>query len=160
MQRRTPNAARRRLDALVGEWKMEASIGGQPTGLARADFRWLEDGAFLVQHVDAEGVMPDTPSEWLANSPFPITTIIGLDDHSDTFCYAYADGRGVSRVYRMSLDNDGWKIWGQSGPQFFQRFTGTFSEDANMITARWEGSRDGSNWEPDFDVIYTKVRDK
>jgi hypothetical protein len=45
-----------------------------------------------------------------------------------------------------------------SRPGFFQRFTGTFSTDRRTITGGWEGSRDGSSWEPDFDVTYTKVR--
>jgi hypothetical protein len=94
----------------------------------------------------------------VANSPFPITTIIGPDDASQTFCYAYADGRGVHRVYTMSLDDGVWKMWGQSGSEFFQRFTGTFSDDRNTITGRWERSRDGSNWETDFDVTYAKVK--
>ena len=47
-------------------------------------------------------------------------------------------------------------MW-REAPGFFQRFTGTFSDDNNTITGRWEGSRDGSNWEPDFDMTYTKV---
>jgi hypothetical protein len=69
----------------------------------------------------------------------------------------YADARGVCRVYQMSLGDGVWKIWGQSGPEFFQRFTGNFSGDGSIITAYWEKSRDGSTWEYDFDVEYTKV---
>jgi len=48
-----------------------------------------------------------------------------------------------------------WKIWGQSGPEFHQRFDGAFDDGGKTITGRWEGSRDGSNWTPDFDVTYT-----
>jgi hypothetical protein len=153
----TTNPVLKRLDALVGEWEMQASIGGQPTAAARSSFTWLEEGAFLILHAEAGPPLPDAPAEWLANSPFPITTVIGLDDESETFCYAYADARDVHRVYRMSLDGGLWKIWGQSGPEFFQRFTGTFSDDARAITGRWERSRDGTNWESDFDVAYAKV---
>jgi hypothetical protein len=147
-----------RLDALVGEWEMHASIAGQPTGVARASFGWIEQGAFLVQRADAGPPLPGAPAEWLTNSPFPLTTIVGLDDSSETFCYAYADARGVHRVYRMSLNDGVWKIWGQSGPEFFQRFTGTFSDDGNTITGSWDMSRDGSHWKRDFDVTYSRMK--
>lgn len=30
------------LDPLVGEWVMQASIAGQPTGRSRAEFEWAE----------------------------------------------------------------------------------------------------------------------
>lgn len=146
-----------RLGALVGEWDMLASMGGHPTGRARAVFEPLEAGAFLVQHVDAVPSEIEVPPEWLANSPFPITAIIALDLASETFYYLYSDARGVHRVYRMSLADDVWTIWGQSGPEFFQRFTGTFSKDRDTITGRWEASRDGTTWETDFDVTYTKA---
>jgi len=49
MQRQTPNPALRQLDALVGDWEMQASVGVQPLGRARAQFEWLEGGAFLIQ---------------------------------------------------------------------------------------------------------------
>jgi hypothetical protein len=146
-----------RLDALVGEWEMQASIGGQELGgRARTAFEWIEDGAFLVQHAEAE-LPPEAPPELVENWPFPVTTIVGLDDSSERFCYAYADGRGVCRVYEMTLADGVWEIWGQSGPEFFQRFTGTFSDDGNTITARWEKSPNGSSWDLDFELTYTRV---
>ena len=156
MEQATPNPALRRLDALVGEWQMEASVGGQPMGRGRTAFEWLEGGAFLVQHADAE---PDehTSPEWAANSPLPVTTIVGLDDSTETFSMLYADARGVFRVYQMSLSDGVWKMW-REAPGFFQRFMGTISDDGNTVTGRWEGSRDGSSWEPDFDLTYTKVK--
>jgi hypothetical protein len=146
-----------RLEALVGEWEMHAKLGGQTMAGGHTEFHWIEDGAFLIQHADADLPPGETPAEWLENSPFPVTTIIGLDDSSETFCYAYSDGRGVSRVYRMTLDDGVWKIWGQSGPEFFQRFTGTFGGEGKVIDARWEKSADGSEWDLDFELTYTKL---
>jgi hypothetical protein len=157
MPQHTPNSALQRLAALVGEWEMQASVGGQPAGRARTAFEWLEGGTFLVQHADIAPAEFEPPAEWIANSPFPLTTIFGLDDASETFFMLYADARGVSRVYQMSLSDGIWKIWGRAAPGFFQRFTGTFSNDNNTITARWEKSDDGSKWERDFDLTYTKV---
>jgi hypothetical protein len=150
------NPALRRLDALVGKWEMEASIDGEPLGgHGETTFEWIEDGAFLVGHADAEPG-DDAPPEFVANSPFPVTMIIGLDDWSERFCYAYSDGRGISRLYEMTLQDGEWKMWGRPGEEFFQRFSATFSDDGDTITGRWEASSDGSTWETDFDLTYTR----
>ncbi len=156
MQQQTPNRELRRLDALVGEWELQASVGDQPMGRARTVFEWLEGGAFLIQRADAEPSEPPPPPEWVANSPFPLATITGLDDSTERFSMLYADARGVSRVYEMSLSDGVWEIW-RDAPGFCQRFTGTFSDDGRAIAGYWDRSRDGSSWERDFDLTYTKV---
>jgi hypothetical protein len=69
----------------------------------------------------------------------------------------YADKRGVARIYRMRMEEGVWRMWRDS-PGFSQRMTGTFSADGNTISVRGELSRDGSDWEPDLDVIYTRRR--
>jgi hypothetical protein len=151
-----PHPALGRLEALVGEWEQQVSVGGRPIpGRARTAFAWLEGGAFLVQHADVEPAEV-APAEWVADSPFPVTTIIGLDDSTEQFCMLWADARGVFRVYQMSLRDSVWKLW-RDAPGFFQRFTATFGENGTTITGRWEKSRDGSSWEPDLEVTYTKV---
>ncbi len=68
----------------------------------------------------------------------------------------YSDARGVSRILQMSLSNGIWKMW-RNAPGFLQRFTGSFSNHGNTITDYWEKSGDGSNWERDFDLTYTKI---
>jgi hypothetical protein len=62
---------------------------------------------------------------------------------------------GVERVYLMSLSDGVWKFW-RDTPGFSQRFTGTFSADGNTITCEIQMSRDGSNWEHDHDLTFTK----
>ena len=120
-------------------------------------FEWLEGGTFLRQHqrLDRDAAAPMIAGRVL-ESPFPNTVIIGLDDTSETFHMLYADARGVFHEYQMRLREGVWKIW-RDTPGFFQRFTGTFSADGNTITASWEGSRDGSTWEHDFDLSYHKL---
>jgi hypothetical protein len=150
------NPVLRRLDALVGEWELQASLEGQSfPGRAWTVFDWLEGGSFLVQHAYWEPT-EDSPPELAENSPFPVTTIIGLDDSAETFTVLWADARDVFRVYQMSLMDGVWKQW-RDAPGFFQRFTGTFGDDGRTITARWEKSNDGTNWQVDFDQVYTKV---
>lgn len=154
MQQQARNPVLGRLDTLVGKWTFEASLEGRTVARGRTSFEWIEGGAFLVQHAQAEPPLPETPSEWVANSPFPLTTLFGLDDSTEKFSMFHADSRGVFRVYEMTLDDGVWKIW-RDAPGFFQRFTGTV--DGDTITGYWEGSPDGSNWQYDFDQTYTKV---
>lgn len=141
-----PNPALRPLSTLVGEWELEASVGGQPLGRGRTVFEWLEGGAFLVQRSD------------VAQAEFPAATvIIGRDDATETYCMLHFDSRGVSRVYQMSLNDAGvWQMW-REAPGFSQRFMGTISDDGRTIRGHWEKSGDGSTWEHDFDLMYTKV---
>ena len=141
-----PNPALRTLEVFVGEWETQATLAGQPTARGRAVFEWLEGGAFLAQRADAE------------QATFPTTTmIIGRDHSSETYCLLYFDSRGVSRIYQMSLNAGVWKLW-REAPEFSQRFTGTFSDDGTAIGGRWERSSDGTHWEHDFDLTYTRVR--
>ena len=108
-------------------------------------FDWLEGGAFLIEHSGAES--PEFPSA---------TTIISGDDSTETYCMLQVDSRSISRIYQMSLRDGVWKLW-RDAPGFAQRFTGTFSGDGRTIRGRWEKSSDGSQWELDFDLTYTKV---
>ena len=145
------NPALERLGMLVGEWNIEItsmSFHADPSAVAHGhtSFNWLEGGAFLLQHSE------------VPNSDFPRgIAIIGPDDAAKTYCMLYFDSRGVSRIYQMSLSGGVWKMW-RDFPGFSQRFTGTFSDANNTITARWEKSSDGSNWEHDFDLTYTKIK--
>jgi hypothetical protein len=133
-----------RLSVFVGAWQWEATVGGQLIGRGSTVFAWLEDGAFLIEHAGSES--PDFPSG---------ITIISGDDTLETYCMLQGDSRSMSRIYQMSLRDGVWKLW-REAPGFWQRFTGTFSEDGKTIRGRWESSSDGSQWELDFDLTYTK----
>ena len=69
----------------------------------------------------------------------------------------YHDDRAVSRLYQMSLADGIWKMW-RNSPGFSQRLEGQFNPAGDVITARWEKSVDGSTWEHDFDLTYTKIK--
>ena len=125
-------------------------------GIGTAAFEWIEDGAFVLQHVEAQP-RPEDPPEWVANSPMPVTSIIGFDDTTLEQVMLYADARGVFRIYSMSLDDDSWRLW-RTAPGFHQRFIGAFRDDGQTVVGRWESSPDGSAWEPDFDMTYRKVK--
>ena len=150
------NSDLRRLDALIGVWKVEPSIDGNPTGLAQTTFAWSTEGNFVVQHSETLPVDYELPAAWIANSPFPTKAIIGLDDGSHEFTMLYADARDVFRVYQVQLTDRTWSIW-RAHPGFHQRFTGTFAEGGNSIDGYWEFSDDGREWSLDFNMKYTRT---
>ena len=143
MSRLRPNPVLRQLEVLIGEWEVEVpQFPGQP---GRATFEWLEDGAYLRFQADAPDPAPSA------------TLIISRDESSEIYTVLHYDSRGVSRVYQMSFGEGVWQIW-REAPGFWQRVSGTLSADGGSIRATWEKSPDGSVWEHDFDLIYTRIK--
>jgi len=145
-----PNPALKQLEGLVGEWEMElsnASFLPRPSDTVKGlvSFECVQDGAFLVMRMGDNSASPPA-AMWL----------ISRDESIPNYTVLYYDARRVSRVYGMSFSDGVWKMW-REAPGFLQRFTGTISDDGKTITARWEKSSDGSKWEHDFDVTYTKL---
>lgn len=140
-----PTRLLKQFEILLGEWNMVGTHPALPSPVrGHSSFAWLREGALLIWHFDWErGGIPSALS------------IIGHDDAVEPCQTLYTDERGVSRIYQMSLEGGVWKMWRDS-PDFSQRMIGTFSEDGNTITWHGELLRDGSAWEPDLDVTYTR----
>ncbi len=143
----TADNALSRLEPLVGEWTFEATWPDGRTwpGGGRVAFAWHNSGAHLIQYGTAE--LPEAPEN---------VSIIGCDGANETYIQLYSDERGVCRVYNMSIGDGTWALW-RHGDPFAQRFTGTFSEDGNTITGRWEIAKDGTTYETDFDLVFRKT---
>jgi len=140
-----PTSSLHQFDILVGEWNMVGTHPGLPSPVhGHSSFEWLRERALLVWRFD-----------WERPGPPSAISVIGHDDTVDTHSMLYADERGVARIYQMSLDGGLWKMWRDSAG-FSQRMTGAFSEDGNTVVVHGELSRDGSNWEQDLDVTYTR----
>ena len=150
----TSNPVLARLDRLVGEWETVVRRDGRTFGGGRVTFDWRASGAFLVQRTTVDD-LSDAPPVWVENAPRWSEWVVGLDDSGEEFTVLYADSRDVYRVYRMTLRDGVWTMW-RDAPGFSQRFTGTF-DDGETITAKWERSDDGVDWELDFDVTYERV---
>jgi hypothetical protein len=148
MHQAADNAALKRLEPFVGEWNLETSFPDSPVG--RSVFEWILDGQFLVQR--SEVPHPDAPDGF---------SIVGPDPDGDGYTQHYFDSRGVVRLYAMTFRDGVWTLSREKADfsplPFSQRFNGTFSDDGRVITARWESSEDGANWELDFELTYTKV---
>jgi hypothetical protein len=139
------------LDVFVGEWNVAGAMTlDEPMEISGwTGFEWLVGGGFLVQRSTTE------------REEFPNTlALIGPADEGEGYVMHYFDSRGVSRIYKMSLDGRSWTLErAPSGPRsdFWQRWIGEFSEDGTTIQGRWETSDDGSAWELDFHLTYTRI---
>lgn len=107
-------------------------------------FEWLAEDALLIWRFD-----------WKHPGPPSAVSVIGRDDSADTCSVLYSDERGVGRMYQMKLEGGVWKMWRES-TGFSQRMTGTFSADGKTIRVHGQLSRNGSDWEQDLDVTYSK----
>ena len=144
------NPALADLQRLVGRWRMELYNAAflpdrdtRATGSVAID--WIEDGSALrLRQGDA-------------NNPPAAVWIIGRDEGESGYSVLYADDRGVSRIYRMSLDGAHWRMWRDTS-EFSQRFDAQLEPDGRTIRGRWEKSTDqGATWEHDFNVDYIRA---
>jgi hypothetical protein len=154
MARRAENPGIERLAVFVGEWSLVAEFKDVPPADlgARVVFEWMPGERFLVQRWEIP--IPEAPDG---------IAIIGADPESEgTYLQHYFDSRGVARIYRMSFSDGVWKLWRDSPDfsplNFSQRYTGTFTDEDRTISGSWEICHDGTTWEHDFDLTYTKVR--
>jgi hypothetical protein len=147
MDQPTAEDALRALEPLVGEWSVQmVPPGGEPLdGSARTVFEWHDSRAHLVQRSTID--VPEAPDS---------VSIIGCDGAKGTYFQLYADDRGVSRVYEMSIGGGEWRLW-RDGEPFAQRWTARFEDDGRTIHGTWELAEDGESFRPDFDLIYRKV---
>ena len=129
-------------DRLIGTWTTEGSHpylpGADISGYST--FEWLAGRQFAIwrSHYDH----PDIPDA---------IAIIGTDG-----TVHYFDYRGVRRVLKTSIDEDGWRF-SRDDPGFAQRYTGTFTDNGATIVGQGEMARDGGDWEADLAVTYRRV---
>ncbi len=142
-----PTGSLEQFRVLIGEWDMVGRHPAFPSAVqGHSSFTWLIEGALLVWHFD-----------WDRPGPPSAMSVIGRDDAFEACSMLYADERGVARIYQMTLSGDTWRLWRDS-PGFSQRMTGKVSGDGDTITVQGELARNGSSWEQDLDVIYTRMR--
>jgi hypothetical protein len=145
----TTNPALADAERLVGDFRMElhhASFLPEPDAriVGSVEIDWIEDGSAIVIR---QGDSAHPPAA---------TWIIGRDEGEPDYLVLYADDRGVSRVYYMTLEGDRWRMW-RDTPAFSQRFSAQIEADGQVIRGRWEKSSDqGVTWEHDFNLDYVR----
>jgi hypothetical protein len=142
MSRAPLNPALQPLTPLIGVWQVQ--VPQFPGQSGHATFEWLNDGTHLRFHAVAPEPAPSA------------TLIIGRDEMGEEYTILHYDSRGVSRVYQMTFTDGAWRMW-RDAPGFFQRFSGSLGVDGNSIRGTWGKSVDGSAWEHDLDLVYTRT---
>lgn len=144
----TPNPALQPFSVLIGQWKTTGTHGLLPgmTLHGRASFEWAEGGAFLIIRSEVDD--PRFPKG---------IAILGSDDAEGTYYMLTYDNRGVSRKHDVTLRDNVWKWW-RNAPGFAQRYEGTIVDGGNTIIGKGELCKDGSTWEKDLDLTYTRVK--
>ena len=142
-----PNPALAPFNVLIGTWKTTGTHLLIPDKIlhGRSSFEWLENGAFLIWRSEIDD--PRIPSG---------IAIIGSDDSTEEYFMLYFDERAVSRKFEVSFRDNIWKWW-RNAPGFSQRYQGAIVEDGNTIISKGELSKDGSSWEKDLDLTFTRV---
>ena len=144
------SAALDRLEPFLGEWAVAASIMPDDALPGGCVFEWTLGGAFLLQRIEIPH--PEAPDG---------LCIIGANADGDGYTQHYFDSRGIARVYAMEFADGVWRLSRESADftplPFAQRYTGTFSDDGRTIDGAWEIRREGSDWEVDFGLTYTRV---
>ena len=141
-----PNSSLKPLEILIGNWK---TVGTHPF-LPNAElhgsvtFEWLEGGAFLKMSFTINH--PEIP-DGLA--------LFGSDDGSGQIFMLYFDERGVSRKYDCSVEGNQCKWW-RDDPKFSQRFTVVIEDNGNKMVGKGEMRREGSGWEEDLGLTYSR----
>ena len=143
-----PNPALAPFGVLIGEWEAVGTHAQIPntTLHGHASFRWMEGGAFLLMHSSiAEGGVPTG------------VAVFGSDNTKGECFMLYFDERQVSRKYEVAFHGNVLKWW-RDGPEFSQRYTFTFTDNGDTIISKGEMAKDGTNWEPDLDLTYSRVK--
>jgi hypothetical protein len=139
-----------KLDAfapMLGRWSTLGRHPYMPDTVFHGEwsFERFEGGAFvLVRSRTEEPEVPDG------------LAVFGTDDASDVIDMLYFDARGVSRRYEATL-HDRVLSWRRNTPEFSQRFTCTVAPDGQTMEAHGQMSKDGSTWEPDLALSFTRI---
>jgi hypothetical protein len=83
--------------------------------------------------------------------------MFGSDDAQNRLFMLHFDERGTSRMQNVSIENNVLKWW-RDQPGFSQRYTNTIASDGKTMVGKGELSRDGTTWERDLDLTYTRDR--
>jgi hypothetical protein len=138
------------LSPLVGEWRMESSLGPSGGVRAHASFEWVLGGQFLLERSEID--VPEAPDG---------LCVIARDPATGNFTQHYFDSRGVVRLYAMTFDDGVWTLLRETPDftplDFAQRYIGRLSDDGTAIRGRWEIRQpDATGWEKDFDLDYVR----
>jgi hypothetical protein len=150
-----------RLASIAGRWSTSGVVIGDPTiPVVGTDvYEVLPGDHFLLHRVDVT----------VGPQKVQAIEIIGEPDaNGDAYLARSYDSDGNAEVMRLEIDTDGVFHFA-GGPDIAPaaqpasssvarvRSTLTVAEDSASMTALWERSEDGNNWQPWMDVTFTRM---
>jgi hypothetical protein len=149
-----------RFSTIAGHWETAGHLIGEPaTAVTGTDtYELLTGGYFVVHHVDV----------MVGDEPVRAIEIIGEPDPAGGGYLARSfDSAGNAEIMRVTIDTDGaFHFAGGSDvapaaqpsgvPTALVRSTLKVADDRESMTALWERTEDGSNWEPWMDIAFTR----
>jgi hypothetical protein len=138
-----------RLAVLVGRWLTRGQTRGganAPAVLIEAvdTYEWLPGRFALLHSVDAR----------VGDEHVVGAELVGWDPVRDEYVTQYFGSDGPN-AYEASLGEfGGVLVWTMQSAR--DRFKGTFSDDGNTITGRWEQLDEDENWQPSMEVTLTR----
>lgn len=156
MQQPEPGPGYRRLDAFVGKWSIKGQQYHGPFGPAAEitaveTYEWLVGGFFLIHRFGGR----------LGSAEIACIEIIGYDDSSRSYPRYSFYSNGKTNEWQGREGDGAWTLIGDSlmeGTSLKVRCTNVFSDSGKKMTAKWDYSSDGSNWQTFWDVESTKGR--
>jgi hypothetical protein len=148
----------RRLQAIAGRWKTSGHVIGEPRipVLGTDIYDVLAGGYFLVHHVDVT----------VGEQPVRAIEVIGEPAPGGGYLARSFDSEGNAELMRVTID-ESCVFHFEGGPDVAPaaqpsgasttrvRSTLTLAEDRHAMTALWERSEDGVNWQPWMDIAFT-----
>jgi hypothetical protein len=80
--------------------------------------------------------------------------IIGYDPSREAYVTQYFGSDGASAYEAHLGEHDGTLTWTMASTK--DQFTGTFNDERNVITGRWDALDDDSHWQPWMDITLTR----
>ena len=150
------------LHTIAGRWQTFGHVIGEPKiPVAGTDtYEVLPGGYFLVHHVDVT----------VGDNPVRAIEIIGEPDGaSGGFLARSFDSDGNTELMRVTIEDDGvfhFTGGAEVAPAAQAtdaatarvRSTLTVAADGQSMTALWERSEDGTNWQPWMEISFTLTR--
>jgi Protein of unknown function (DUF1579) len=144
-----PGPEHRRLEALLGRWKTEGRT--EETADAPAveidawdTYEWLPGGFALLHSVDAR----------VGDEKVEGAEIIGWDPARGAYVTQYFGSDGPSAYEASLAEEDGRLTWSMRSAA--DRFSGTFSDDGDTISGRWEQLDGDGSWRPWMRITLTR----
>lgn len=145
-----------RLNVFAGHWNKEGEAVEGPFGPAGKltgveSYEWFTGGFFLIHRLDGH----------LGEAEIACVEIIGYDQSSGNWKAETFYNDGNSAIWEVSERDGVWTYaggWDVKGEAFKVRCLCEFSDDRNVMTGRWEYSRDGARWQIFWDTKLTRSR--